>query len=496
MSWQNILKTAIAGTERGQLSENDLQALGLHPSGDPARDALEALAAGSMSRKAGFQWAAAVDSGRDSCRPDERLLCGPEVAKDLEAILAGRYAGALPEFLDLLIRRQRRLPPENLPELLDTAVKKPDLSEKILTAAGPLGEWLVPQNPHWHVLEPGETADWFTASFVERKRLLLETRTRTPLLALAWLEKTWAEEKVEHKIQFLEILHTRLSATDEDLLNRALLEKNRDLRLAAIHTLVLLPGSRRLEDVEAFFKKYLADALAPLTRQDVLKTTLPDLSEDALQPWIALLPTAAKADWRNELLRFFIGLLPPASLLRVTGLSREKIVQVLDHEHDAIPLLSALVRYSAEDWVEPLLGYFTGNFRHAVWRSKAMTAFLERFMPHVMRFLARKGLLISHENEFFLRALENFHQPWPETLLHDFLDQYNRAVFGGNGEMPGWHFAAALRVAAYYCRREDIGSSAFLRFYLQNPPTTRPRELEDFLAVLRFRQDMAAHLEI
>ncbi len=492
MSWQNILKTAIAGTERSSLPESVPAELGLRSSGDAARDALEALAAGSLLRKAGFQMTVAESSS--GSRHDERPVCSAEAARDLGSILSGRYAEALPEFLDLLLRNQRRLPPEYLPDLLETAARNLEPAEKIMAAAGPVGEWLASQNPRWDALIQNPSADWFTASFAVRKRLLEETRSRNPLLALAWLEKTWPEENPEHKIRFLEILRNRLSATDENLLERAFSDKNREVRLAALQMLMLLPGSRLQKDLETLFEDRFAHALKSSDREKILKTSLPDLSEEALQPWFSLLSAKARANWREELLRLLIGLIPPARLSKYTGLSTEKMLVCLNDHEDAAALLTAIVLHSEQAWVEPVLQHFSSDFRHAIWQTKAMTFFLDRYIPDAMRFLGRKNLPISHENEFFLRAIEKFHQPWPESLMRDLLDQYGRTAAGGNGEIPGWHYASALRTAAYYGRPKDATGSEVLRSYLQNPQSARPREFDDFVAILRFRQEMQKHL--
>ena len=497
MPWRHILKTAIAGTERSPLADNHLAGLGLRSSGDPARDALEALAAAVLARKAGFRMTVAAGSRQlaagSGSRQDDGPVFGPEAAHDLGLMLTGRYADMLPEFLDLLARSRFRLPPEYLPDLLETAVRKPELAEKIMTTAGPAGAWLAAQNPHWASLAPREAADWFTASFAERKRLLADTRARNPLLALAWLEKTWQEEKPEHRMQFIDILHGRLSLTDEGLLERAFADKNRELRLAALQMLMRLPGSRVKKDAETLFEERFARALKPSEREKTLKSTLPDLSEDALQPWFSLLTQKAKADWRNELFRLFTALLPPSEWLEKSGLSREKVLASLDDEKDAAPLLAAIVLHADDAWAEPALQHFTRDFRHRVWQTKEMAAFLARYIPEAMRFLAKKGLPVGHENEFFLRALENFRRPWPAALLHDLLGQYGSAAFGGNVEIPGWHYASVLRVAAYHCNPQDAAGSEVVRACLHNPQ--RPREFEDFMSILRFREGMRAHLE-
>ncbi|MBP6826017.1 MAG: hypothetical protein KA165_05560 [Saprospiraceae bacterium] len=414
---------------------------------------------------------------------------------DLKAMLHGRYAGLLPEFFDLLATYRLRIPPEWAPDLLEWAARKHEMAEQIMSATQPVGAWLARQNPRWEALTQEENDDWFTASFAERKRLLSRTRARNPLLALAWLEKTWSEEKAEHKIQFLEILRVKPSAMDEDLLERAFSEKNRDLRLAALHALTLLPGSRKLRKMEILFQERLAPALNASGREKALKKALPDLSEDALLPWIGLTPPAARAEWRNELLMLLLGMIPPARLLEITGWSREKTLEELDDEKDAASLVGAILHHADMGWTEAVLQHFCLNFRHPVWRTKNMAAFLLRYAPQVMSFLHQKSIPIGHENEFFLRALEDYHEPWPETMLLQLLGQYERTAGQGKSEIPGWHYASALQTAAYHCRPDDAVKSEFVRSSLVNP-SQRPKEFDDFLAVLRFRQMMKTHVKM
>lgn len=506
MSWQNILKTAIAGTERCPLPESETTALGLHPTGDPARDALEALSAANLLRKAGFRVRKAVERGSGSGsggssssgsggRQEEVKICGEASVADLKTMLGGRYAGLLPEFFDLLATYHLRIPPEWAPDLLEWAARKHEMAEQIMSATQPVGAWLARQNSRWEALAQEQNDDWFTASFAERKRLLSRTRARNPLLALAWLEKTWSEEKTEHKIQFLEILRVKPSAMDETLLERAFSEKNRDLRLAALRALTLLPGSRKLREMEILFQERLAPALNASGREKALKKALPDLSEDALLPWIALTPPAATAQWRDELLALVLGMIPPARLLEITGWSREKALEELDDEKDAASLVGAVLHHADDGWTEAVLQHFCRDFRHPAWRTKNMAAFLLRYAPQVMSFLQQKSISIGHENEFFLRALEDYHEPWPETMLLQLLGQYERTAGQGKSEIPGWHYASALQTAAYHCRPDDAVKSEFVRSSLMNS-SQRPREFDDFLAVLSFRQKMKAHIKM
>lgn len=270
MRRQIILKSLIVGTERCPLPESDLATLGLSPAPEAAKTALEALAAAHLAGKAGFRLAVAESSGSKQLaeRDGGRSICSKEAVEDLKLMLSGRYADALPEFLDLLTEKNLRLPPEVLPELLDKAERDFTLTEKIRPALGARGEWLARQNPRW------------------------------------------------------------------------------------------------------------------------------------------------------------------ASLLD-----------------------------------EP----FRKNLPHA----------------------GKKGKQVPRNSP--LLEFEALNETWTKAFLENLLELYRRTTYG-DGDIPGWHFTAALLTAAYHCQPADAANSAFVRDYLQNPPKPRPREFEEFLAILRFRQEMRRHL--
>jgi hypothetical protein len=494
------LKTFIVGTERSPLPESEALALGLSPSPDPARTLLESLAAENLARKAGFrlnefsisQFPRPTDmAGRAIPPEDARPFCSDAAAKDLSLMLSGRYAAALPEFLDLLAQKNLRLPPEYLPELLEKAERDPALAELLRPALGARGEWLARQNPRWNALTADEETDWFTASFSERKRLLAATRARNPLLALAWLEKTWPEEKADHKAQFVDILRTRLSPLDEDFLEKTFLDKNREVRRAALELLALLPESRIFQEMKVFFKEKLAKPVKQNRKPD-LEKSLPDLSEETVQVWLSVLSKNELSDWRNELLRLFVSILPPDELLSLTERSPEKLLESLDDTKDAAAFLKAIVRHKSEAWTEPTLRHFSRDFRHAVWQTKEMAAFLTLFAAETMAFLQKNKLALGYDNQAILRAVENCRHSWPKSLLENLLAQYRPSAYG-NGEIPGWQFAAVLQTAAYFCQPAEAANSTFVRDYLQNPPKARAKELEEFLAVVRFRLGFRGH---
>jgi len=498
MSWQLVLKTFIAGSARSPLPERDALLLGLPFSPDPAQAALEALVTTNLLQKAASPLRNIARADLPSpASASAATACSAAAAQDLKRMLSGRYAQALPEFVALTIQQNILLPPEMLPALLEKAERDVHFAEIIRPALGPRGEWLARQNPRWSPLLAENPTDWFTATFSERKRLFAATRARNPLLALAWLEKTWSQEKAEHKIQLLDLMQTRPSLADEDLLEKAFSDKNRDVRRAAMQVLATLPESRIFSEAKIFFKERLAGALLAESKTETearLKKFLPDLAEENIARWLGLLTKEELNDWRLALLRLFVRLLPPAELTNATGLERGKLVAVLDDAKDAAALLEAIVRHDDGFWAEAVFGHFTRDFRHAVWQSPEMLALLTHFATEMMSFLQKNKFTLGYDNQVVLRALENYRHPWPKSVLEHFLEQYRRPAYG-NGEIPGWHYTAALQTAAYHCAPSDAANSALTRDYIQNQPKARPREFEEFLGIIHFRLNMREHLK-
>lgn len=461
---------------------------------DPAQALLEQLATEILVTRAAFPLRHS-DVAPVATAPSDRPPCNESAAKDLTVVLAGRYSSLLPEWLRLLEQHRLAVPPEHLPLLLERALRDPAVAENIMPALGPRGTWLAQQNPRWRELAGAEETDWFTASFSDRKRLLRQTRARNPLLALAWVEKTWPEEKTEHRMQWLDVLRDRLSAADEDLLNKAMRDKSRELRRLATELAATLPGSETAAAVRAVFEERFAGMFAPGVEPAVfLQKTLPDLSEAALQPWLALLPKEQLKDWRNGLLRLMLLLTPAAELPVLCACSRNDILEKLEAPAELAALLDGSVLHRDVAWVAPVMQFLGSKNRHGLWQTGAMTGFLTLFAPEALAQMQRQNIAVGYDNQAVIRALEQYRSPWPKSLLHHFLEQYRAAAYG-RGDIPGWHYASALHVAACHCTAADAAEMPFVRDYLYDPPKARPREMEDFLGIIRFRVGMQAHLQ-
>ncbi|EFE67572.1 LOW QUALITY PROTEIN: conserved hypothetical protein, partial [Streptomyces viridosporus ATCC 14672] len=150
-------------------------------------------------------------------------------------------------------------PPAALPALLDAARGRTDLRPATLRFAGPRALWLARLNPDWRFAlrsTPGGGTSvpgagdpegverlWQEGLFAERVALLTALRSRDPGAARDLLAATWATERAQDRLLFLDSLRSGLGPADEPFLEQALADRSRNVRATAAELLSALPGS-------------------------------------------------------------------------------------------------------------------------------------------------------------------------------------------------------------------------------------------------------------
>ncbi|MER5971593.1 DUF5691 domain-containing protein [Streptomyces sp. NPDC002055] len=265
-AWEELVTAALLGTERRTPPVRT-------PGREPAVALLDAAAVVTVRRRAGLRPATALP--RPGIAPEDRRPPLPPAARHrLATLLADRAAGAntgrgrrgtapdltelLPQWLAAAHRHGYRTPDELLPALLDTARARSDLRPQALALAGPRALWLARLNPDWKFALRGaagssalpDTSEpeavhqlWEEGLFAERVTLLAAVRHRAPSDGLALLGSTWATERAEDRLMFLDSLRGELSAADEPFLEAALSDRSRNVRATAAELLSALPGS-------------------------------------------------------------------------------------------------------------------------------------------------------------------------------------------------------------------------------------------------------------
>ncbi|MEU6027153.1 DUF5691 domain-containing protein [Streptomyces tauricus] len=263
--WEELVTVALLGTTRRTPP-------GVTSRRDAPTALLDAAAVETVRRRAGMR------PGRAAARiepaaVDSRPALPPAAARRLTMLLADRPGagsggrrGTAPDLMELLPqwlatanRQGFAAPPQALPALLDAARGRTDIRPAVLAFAGPRALWLARLNADWRfalraapgggAVLPGPEepervrALWGEGLFAERVALLAAVRAQDAEAARDLLAGTWASERAEDRLMFLDSLRTGLCAADEPFLERALADRSRNVRATAAELLSALPGS-------------------------------------------------------------------------------------------------------------------------------------------------------------------------------------------------------------------------------------------------------------
>ncbi|WP_431047699.1 DUF5691 domain-containing protein [Streptomyces sp. P1-3] len=267
--WGDLVAAALLGTERR------VPPVPVRPGQDAAAGLLDAAALSTVTRRAGLRpaapWALPGPAPEDPRPPLPRaarrrlglLLADRSSPGQSGSRAAPDLTELLPQWLAIANRHGYGAPAALLPALLDTARARTDLRPEVLTFAGPRGLWLARLNPDWKFAlrgsagrgaaagaAPPESAGpeateklWQEGLFAERVALLAAMRHRDPAAGLALLASTWATERAEDRLMFLDSLRDELSQQDEPFLEQALSDRSRNVRATAAELLSALPDS-------------------------------------------------------------------------------------------------------------------------------------------------------------------------------------------------------------------------------------------------------------
>ncbi|MFF9219967.1 DUF5691 domain-containing protein [Streptomyces viridosporus] len=264
-AWKDLVTTALLGTDRRTPE-------GCAPGPGAPAALLDAAAAATVRRRAGLRPARAARRPRPAPQ-DPRPPLPPAAARRLALLLSDRPGtssggrrGSAPDLMELLPQwlaaanaRGFAAPPAALPALLDAARGRTDLRPATLRFAGPRALWLARLNPDWRFAlrsTPGGGTSvpgagdpegverlWQEGLFAERVALLTALRSRDPGAARDLLAATWATERAQDRLLFLDSLRSGLGPADEPFLEQALADRSRNVRATAAELLSALPGS-------------------------------------------------------------------------------------------------------------------------------------------------------------------------------------------------------------------------------------------------------------
>lgn len=502
--WEALVTAALLGTERqafippaeaGLLGES----LSRLDTANPEAALLSAAAAVSLHQQVGHLPAIARQPLPTACDLDDLPRCSAQANHHLSLMLSGEYAKVLPEWLAAVAAVGQRVPELNLPALLDLGQRKTDLQLAIAAVLGKRGQWLAAQNPDWNFVTGTEDdASWETGNRAARKTVLNRWRSQDPERARNALATTWKQETAAEKTAFLETLQIQLSMADEPFLESALSDRSKDVRRVAADLLARLPNSRLCQRMTERAHRYIK--LEAQTLDVTLPEALdPDLLRDGIEPKVPYNYSMGERAW--WLLQIVAA--APLSVWTATQVTPETLVQAAT-QSEWTPVFwggwkQATIRQRSPAWVPALLQFHLATTQDMAYLQDDDLQQLMALLPEAeqealtLNQLQMKGV----ENPAVLRLLYQVRSTWSVSLGQALLNAIHQYISASEGR-PLWHLLEALKEFVLWIPPALLAEAIPLAEAIEKRDNWNAgsdqgcwsREIEKFLALLQFRQDM------
>lgn len=503
--WEALITAALLGTERQAFTPpTEIGLLGELLSRldatNPEAALLSAAAAVSLHQQVGQLPAIARQPLPTACDLDDLPRCSAQANHHLSLMLSGEYAKVLPEWLAAVAAAGKRVPELNLPALLDLGQRKTDLQPAIAAILGRRGHWLAAQNPDWNFITGTEDdASWETGNRAARKAVLSRWRSQDPERARNALAATWKQETAAEKTAFLETLQSQLSMADEPFLESVLSDRSKDVRRVAADLLARLPDSHLCQRMTERVHRYIK--LGP---NQTLEVTLPealdpDLLRDGIEPKVPYnYSMGEKAWWLLQIVAA-----TPLSVWAQTQCTPEALVQAAV-QGEWTPIFwqgwkRVTIRQRSPAWVPALLEFYLKTTQDVTYLQDEDLQQLMALLPEAeqerlaLNQLQMKGI----ENSAVLRLLYQVRSAWSIQLGRTVLDALYQYITVLQAQ-PLWHLIEALKEFALWIPPSLLVEAIPLAEAIEHRSNWAAnsdqgcwsREIEKFLALLQFRQDM------
>jgi len=515
--WQNIVKTALIGTQRGKLSESDKMALaefGVKTDAEPAKIVLQAAALIGQMQRVG-QELQRRKGGLPTASPAETLdFCSEKAAYNLALLLSSEeFAPALPEFLRHLENAQKIVPPEALPQVLNKCVVDDELWKAIQNAIGERGKWLALQHPQWkNLLVKPVFENWETGKKSERLALLVYLRKHKPAKATALIASTWAEDGFQDRQHFLDTLHVNLSENDEPFLESCLDDKRKEIREIAAFLLSKIKNS-------ALINRLFAEALTFLNiptrtiKKLKIEVIIPEYfkaewKRDGIQEKSHQFQVGQKANWLGQIIQK----IPPSKWDKYFKLPPDETLDIFLRSEWSELLLQALINATgtfhseSSGWAEAILTFWMNKrnknrFQNvsiqplfkAVSKSLFNKMCLLELTPSnrdVANVSQTSGYIDDSEDVATLLMTYGDQYFWEDSLAKAFYFNLTNWLSQETRSWHGWHYRTILKKMVFKCNPHL--HQELIREIPNNSQvwSNWQKDFESFFTILQFRKEM------
>jgi hypothetical protein len=250
--WNNIIQTAMLGTDKKQLTAGELpEALAAistvitsNTTLDKEEQFLQIASLAVNYRQSGAQPLHKEGISILLAPPEEKTYCNNRASGVLKDIVEEDSNPLLIIWLQHCEGAGLLAPPSLLPVLLDKATQHKTLRTAVEKIMGKRGEWLCGFNPNWQFTATETDEErWQTGKPEQRRQVLQQLRATDPALARQWLQETWAQENANSKAELIKALEVNLSDKDLEWLENLANEKSQKVKEEALNLLKRLPDS-------------------------------------------------------------------------------------------------------------------------------------------------------------------------------------------------------------------------------------------------------------
>jgi hypothetical protein len=517
-AWKDFVTTALLGTEKIAVAKMPAVPAPLESAlasaGKLEREAQFLTRAGAFAlwRRAGWKAPQSHAPPAPAALLEADPILSHYSAAHLRAMLGGRCAEVLPEWLREAARLGRRLPPELLPALLDRARQNRALRPLAMAAGGARIRWLAAQNPDWNFAADDSPEHWETGHRDQRLAILRGWRAANSAQAREKLEAVWSAEPADARAAFLGAFADDLSNEDAPFLERALDDRSKEVRATAVDLLGRLPDSPFVARMIARADALLSFKPGGLLKRASLEVELPDSPDaaakrDGLNP--KTLPASRELGEKATLLAHILAAVPLRHWTDRFQQTPEALLKAAKRSDFADALISgwslALTQQRDAAWARAMLAdgpllidktlirhmHLVGNVGTEIFDALPVSERIDRLLAAVRAEPLKITASDFSANftgwaGFFFHFADSSPDYLPEELARKVLDEARRAAVS-----------------------ETRNSSYFLRNFVESlalkvPPPLLPEAIEgwpidkdgvpDLLALLAFRHDALSAL--
>lgn len=501
MSWQELTKIALLGTENSTFSAHTLQSLqaqGIDINKEAPLILAESAALFAQMRKAGFLLENFAGPMPEAAPVSGEKYGSLKTVRHLNLILEGKFTAVLPEFIQHLLESGKVFPAEQLPSLM----QHPSVNqywEMLEQVIGEGGRWLLSQHPEWRKrIENAENHNWQTGTKEERISLLQHLRRSDPVQALEMLQSTWEQEDFRDKAAFLNQMEWGLSMDDEDFLEKCLEEGRKEVRLEAAKLLALLPDSsfvnRMYSRAMTFFRWNSAG----------LNVHIPDeMIDGAMDDGLLKVHPAWQGGAKAGYLGQVAGYIPPQHwelFFDKTPAEILKLFALSDWGDTLIKAVAeAVVFHRNKKWLEALVDFWFEN-ENLLPRDSTGIQLLKLVSPRLFNRISIKyiknGVELPEDTSLVFSLLQQNKARWDDELSR--LIVYRIKAWILKAKQPQWqtyHYREYLKMAGIH------SNPALLDEFQKDWPRDTyswafwEKTVEEMLNTLLFRQEMIAALQ-